>query len=905
MVVPSRQRAAAVRLAYAAKQRARGRSVWNSPNVRSIGGWVQELALHPARAGLPPSPRSLPKHEEWVLWREAAGDLLASEPSLEGSALSADTLADALLRAAALAGDWGIPMARLTGQGIEAGWLSRAMAKVEAAARAVGAEPGSLLPKRAATIAQTMDPRTAMRVRYAGVALPAALRPLRAAEDEDLPSGVPGTPQVVASADPPAEWRAAARWCRERLEADPRARLLVVIPDLAQRRPLVERVFREVLNPRSFAAPDPERDDPPGGGRGPLSFALEGGQPLADYPEPRAMLQWLRLLSRPCDESDIAAALEAPWWRTTARGPRARAAARLREVLPRRVAPPRVAERLRSVARRSAGAGEGDADAVALEPIVRGVAAAAAGLAAGPLGPAEHWASVIDAALRALGWSIDAAPDSDTQQIRDRWLSLLQEFAGVLRIAPCRAVGPAVDLLTALARRESFAPSSGDPPVLVTAATEPPVVRYDGIRVCGLQADRWPAPVSVDPFIPVDLQRAAGVPESSASGQRARAAVALAAWRSCTDELVLSWALGENDAEWLPSPLLTPWMGGIDVHGASFKAAVRQAREADEAVSLVRRLRGTGRPSRSAPGAQLVGLPWPADAALPGGAGTLEDQRACPFRAYARRRLAAAAEDLAEEGLTALDRGRLLHGALNVFWGRVGDREALRAMSPARRRELLAEAVASAIAALQLVGEGEPLRMRLVERETARTIELGLAALEVDAARTAFSVALREAEIEGRIGSALLAMRVDRADRLPDGGLAIIDYKSGAPARLVWKGDEMTAVQLWAYALVLEARGDGPIAGLGNFHISRRGIGYEALARTGEVLPGAAATGWEDACEDARPRLAALADAFMAGSAEVAPRKGACEHCDLPALCRKAELEIDGWEMADDGGAGA
>ena len=157
VVVPSRQRAAAVRLAYAVKQRARGLAVWNSPNVRSIGGWVQELAQHPARVGLPPSPRSLPTHEEWVLWREAAAELLASEPSLEGSALSADTLADALQRSAGLAGDWGIPMSRLAGRGIEAGWLSRAMAKVEAGARALGAEPGSLLPKRVAAIARTME----------------------------------------------------------------------------------------------------------------------------------------------------------------------------------------------------------------------------------------------------------------------------------------------------------------------------------------------------------------------------------------------------------------------------------------------------------------------------------------------------------------------------------------------------------------------------------------------------------------------------------------------------------------------------------------------------------------------------------------------------------------------------
>ncbi len=40
-----------------------------------------------------------------------------------------------------------------------------------------------------------------------------------------------------------------AQWCRERLGASPDARLLVIVPDLAQRYGEVGRVFDEALDP--------------------------------------------------------------------------------------------------------------------------------------------------------------------------------------------------------------------------------------------------------------------------------------------------------------------------------------------------------------------------------------------------------------------------------------------------------------------------------------------------------------------------------------------------------------------------------------------------------------------------------------------------------------------------------
>src|SRR3972149_5193590 len=86
-------------------------------------------------------------------------------------------------------------------------------------------------------------------------------------------------------------WRAApkaaaARWARTRLEGDSSARIGIVVPDLAQSRNAVRRIFAQVMEP---ARPLP------GGGRRPLPFNLSPGEPLSSYPLVAAALRVLEL----------------------------------------------------------------------------------------------------------------------------------------------------------------------------------------------------------------------------------------------------------------------------------------------------------------------------------------------------------------------------------------------------------------------------------------------------------------------------------------------------------------------------------------------------------------------------------------------------------------------------------
>ena len=80
------------------------------------------------------------------------------------------------------------------------------------------------------------------------------------------------------------ELRAAARWSRDRLAENGRARVGVVIPALQARRALAERIFTEVLHPDWIAGIS--------GGR-PL-FHVSAGRPLDSWPAVHAAFACFR-----------------------------------------------------------------------------------------------------------------------------------------------------------------------------------------------------------------------------------------------------------------------------------------------------------------------------------------------------------------------------------------------------------------------------------------------------------------------------------------------------------------------------------------------------------------------------------------------------------------------------------
>ncbi|HZO21600.1 MAG TPA: PD-(D/E)XK nuclease family protein [Steroidobacteraceae bacterium] len=874
LVVPSRQRAHAARLAYAAAQLARGRHVWASPQILAVEGW-QVREIERAAAAGQSLPRLLSPAEEWLLWRQCTA--VATE-SLE--LLDRPGLADGLRQASALAADFGLDVASFAkAPGLESPLLCEVQGAVDARCLSLGA---ARMHSLTASLSGACRARTTV---FAGFTkLPPRLVSLGAVQPVSARSLA--TPRVVRAADETEELERIALWCQDLLSGPAQARLLVILPGAPGSRERLATLIRQTVDARAWLDSGAARpaDEPIGN-----LAVIEGGSGLARIPVVAHALDLLSWLAgTPGQLNALSEWLRSPYWSTPEEGARARIDLWLRE------------RSLTRVDLRNWRAIVVSAPAELVRPvqeIASKLDLAAHALREGQASPRD-WSERFRAALEAAGWPGSRVRGSGEQQTVVRFHELLDELGQLALASRSMSLQDAVHWLTELAARANYRPADEDALVTIAPALLDPVVSYEGIWVAGLHADVLPRPLQPDAFIPLALQTLSGIPQASSAGRLQEAHALMNAWRAATNHLVLSVPRRSGDLELLPSPMLSAWgqgtqpMGTDRVDRAGDMAATDRA-----AVWLAARLH---RPNRL----ECIddpGLAWPAGQLLPSGTRSLELQNLCAFRAYAELRLGSKPMETPEPGVALDVRGQLLHAALEKLWQSLRDSRALAAHSESSLGELIERCVAEAaqrVLAPRYGGAASRGRERLLAREHRRTVRLikGLCALERE--RKPFRVQATEAEATLTLAGAPMRLRIDRLDELEDGGHAILDYKSGRRQPGDWYSERPSHPQLLAY---LAAHRNTAVA-TATVNVTAREIRFDGIADSAGRLPrvkGVQATGmaardaWSLRTLEWLTKLENLTRDFLAGRAVLDPKPGACDFCHAIGICRISERALE------------
>jgi ATP-dependent helicase/nuclease subunit B len=868
VIVPSAQRAAALRLGFAAGQLRRGRRAFRTPQVHSLSGWLRGQPS--ARDADGQLLRRLGASEEWLLWRAAVSEAAAT------LSLPAAGLADAVRQSAALLYEWCIPLAAIRDAATpEALLLSHALALMEERLAQLGAGA----PWRALQDLARDPPRRVPA--FAGFARPTPARRelLEAwhrcgtpAQELAAPAAGPSG-RRVAAADPSAELALIAGWCRERLEADPAARLLVIVPELARRQDEVRRVFDAALDP-GYPRPAVGGDAAP--------YAVEGGQPLLGYAPVAEGVRTLQLLAADVELAVVSQWLRAHFWLQPDASRRALLDAWLRGVVPPRLN----ARQLLQALRAAPPALLAHADEVAAL-LLRLLAAFADGSRAS-LGA---WGGRFAQVLMLCGLHAGAARqrDSRAQQVLQRLDELLQECAALPGALGTFDGVDAVALFTRLLARTRFEAATGDAAVTITATLADPVLRYDGIWVSGLHAGVLPQRARFDPFIPVSLQRAAGIGAADATALLEEAERALTTLCCRSREFIVSDPQHAEDLELAASALLARFAPDTE-------AASRVAPQLPQLIRAGRRVETF---------VDDTGVAWPQALPLPSGTRAVELQSRCPFRAYAQLRLRAEPLESPVPGITARERGQMLHRALELLWQQLRDSTGLAA---ARAHRTLARQVGDCVAqagteilrdtdspAADATGLLE-LRRAAIGRELGRAARLITALCDLEASRASFAVQELETQHRVRIGAALLDVRIDRMDRLGDGTQVILDYKSGRAVTPDWEVEQTTHPQLLVYLQAAQA----PVSALAVAHLDPKSVVFKGIGDADWRLPGVKGVvgSWSRQLQAWNEQVTRLADDFVRGDARVAPKDHACDYCHLHAFCRITDVASDAGEPA-------
>jgi probable DNA repair protein len=662
---------------------------------------------------------------------------------------------------------------------------------------------------------------------------------------------------------PAEELAACALWCTRQLNANPDARLLVVVQDAAQRRGEIERAFLQFSGANLGGS----------GSAGLFEFSL--GVSLGQISLARSAGLVLRWLAGSIEEHEL------DWLFSTghvaASAEESGALTAFMRTLRRRGLQ-RTRWKLAEFIRQTPGVKLPEAWTARMKRAQQHLDGSLRRLQT-PL----DWAELVPQLLEDASWPGGRPLVSAEFQALRRWQKTVDECAGLGFDGRRMNWAEFLAVLDRTVNETLFAPESHDAPILIAGPAESAGIAPDAIWFLGANEDSWPASGATHPLLPLQVQREAGMPHASAQLDWDMAAAVTRRLIASAPVIHFSCARQSEGVDARPSRLITQLAGPPQILGVEFSTA-------------------TASPPITVAFEDSSRIPFP-PGSVPGGSSVLTAQSQCAFKAFATARLGAQDWERAEAGLTASERGLLLHEVLHSIWA--GPPEGIRT-----HQELVAihdlatfvdRHVRRALQTRMPARAREHMPQRYLELEGERLIGLVTEWLRYESARVPFTVVETELDTDVLIGGLALDLRLDRVDRLNDGSLLVIDYKTGEVSPKLWDLPRPDDVQLPLYGEFAIAPEVGGIGGL-VFAKIRAGDRNEFAGRVTDAsstlkIDLHRSTGLMRnplAPEDLpawRTYIERMARDFLSGRADVNPREypKTCERCVLQAICRIQE----------------
>ncbi len=666
-------------------------------------------------------------------------------------------------------------------------------------------------------------------------------------------------------ADAAQQLQAAARWASERVAADPKQRIAVVVPELAQCRASVERVFLREFEPQ-YLLPDRAQHA--------TAFNISAAQSLQQMPMIDAALKALR-----CGDIELstagymtiehlAALLHSPFLGLAAE----RAERAQLDVLLRNDHEPRLSfHKMRALA---AGLAEADrcvdwsARLSVLSRLHRQQQKSAY--------PSE-WIPAWLGLLKTWGWPGERDLDTLEYQQWQSWQEVLEEYSGLDEVLGRLGFAAALAALEQALSAKEFQAQTVDSPVQILGLLEAAGLPFDAMWIADLDDESWPPSPRPNPLLPLSVQRELELPQSSPAREHEFATrLTVRLTDSCT-LIVGSHARTKADKAVSASPLIESWPAlEWQFAGApTFEDILFASRDIETCLDHV--------------GPRVAHLDG-----VRGGSQIIKSQSHCPFQAFARFRLHSNEIQEPSQGLTAAERGNLLHHVMELLWNKLKNQERLLEKSEEELARVISQANERAFAALQ---RRRYIGPRLVELEGRRLTELVLKWLRLEAQRPPFKVLMKEGRKTLKLEKLPIRLRYDRVDELADGSLFVVDYKTGRTSVRDWAGARPEEPQVPLYAVANARRATAAAFG----QLSGDEVAFKGIALDADVAPGLSDAnypgkmdlpqGWPLILEHWRQVLSRLVREFLAGTATVDPKDplNTCRYCELHSLCRIRE----------------
>lgn len=508
----------------------------------------------------------------------------------------------------------------------------------------------------------------------------------------------------------------------------------------------------------------------------------------------------------------------------------------------------------------------------------------------------SEWTEKISAVLKAFNWpgySKDSTSHqfvlSKRYQSFETWKNCLNQLSSLNQILGPINREKALEYFTNIVQNTPFQIKTPEHSIQVVGLLESSGMQFDHLWIMGCHSEALPAHPEPNPFIPYEIRNKFSIPRSNSQRELEFAEQSLKRLIVASPDVHCSFPLHEGDMDLEISPLIKsfPNIDKTNYPSKRIKDHILTLTDLEEltepeflpATDTEKRLYSTE--------------------GISSGYALLKDQVECPFRAFARYRLNSERHQIPEVDYDNLDRGNVIHKALELFWFDTVDSDTLLELSKDSLEKQLKRYVREALKICSIRTTNQTQFNNLEIERNIRVIHDWLLAIELK--RPSFRIHKLEKSISINLAGIKLLLRIDRIDEIPGKGLLLIDYKAGRDAKPTeWFAEKIRSPQLPLYSL------DEPPAGLAYGHLV---IGKPEFK--GTTIPDfplgqfknhdfkkiTGCSSWEELLKHWKTRLNHVADEFLRGKHSVAPiNKGEpCRYCEFDSLCRVQET-LETWE---------
>ena len=392
-----------------------------------------------------------------------------------------------------------------------------------------------------------------------------------------------------------------------------------------------------------------------------------------------------------------------------------------------------------------------------------------------------------------------------------------------------------------------FHPKTEEAPIQILGMLEGTGIKFDQLWVTNLDSHHFPPQSKLDSILPVNFQRQHFMPHSNPDRELFLAKQLISDFTNNAQTLVLSHASMSGDEKLFPSPLIT------DVYSSSLSELCYDMQP------IPRRLNNCDQThlfEDSAP-------PLSDQETIKIGTLMFKNQSACPFNAFAIHRLKSESLQESTIGLTALDRGSILHEVMFKLWKKWGSSNELLELSDAVLQTDITDNITNTL--YDWSARHPILRGKIFSQlEQTRLEKLVWQWIANEKTRPTFVIDSLEAKKNLEVAGIKVAFRIDRIDEV-DNKFLIIDYKSGSVKPADWTGDRPRDPQLPLYVSALTPA----VNGCAFAQLKTGNIKFFGLSDSGLIPYEKNHEDWSSLINKWRDSIDKLAREFATGHADV------------------------------------